>query len=152
MSPFSRELVCASWFAVISEAGLFFFFSFLEKRLFEAPPALPLCRAVCPRATFPCPVPASFLWLCFPRCLPLPGLPWLGWDPGRRVGMLLLQPVSFSTSLLSFTHLLLHLAPELMLATALVPQGRLYLRHEVMDSPSHPPGLCLFHHLIAPVA
>lgn len=98
------------------------------------------------------PFPSQAFWLRFPTCLPLPGPPWLGQDPGRLVGRSLLQPASFSTSLLNFTRLLLHLAPELMLATALVPQGRLYLRREVMDSPSRPPGTCLFHHLITPVA
>lgn len=84
---------------------------FLENGLFEAPPSLPLCRAVCLRATFPYPAPARISWLHFPTRVLLPGLPWLGRDLGRHVGGSLLQPVSFSTSLLSVTRRLFAFGP-----------------------------------------
>lgn len=134
---------------MIHEAGFF-----LENGLFEAPPALPPCRAARPRSEshLPVPCPSLAFLAALPHVSPWSGHPWLGRDLGRRVGRSLLQPVLFSTSLLTFTRLVLPSAHALVLAGALVPQGRLYLRRQVMDSPSHPPGTCLFHRLIIPVA
>ena len=121
----------------------------MEHGLWEDALALLLYKVVCPRATFPCcssalPSGSPRVSLCqdSPVWIRAHRLLSAGQQSNCRecVGKSLVQLVSFSTSLLSFTRL--HLAYNLMLTIALL-QGRLFLRHEVMDNASHLPGTCI---------